>query len=359
MTLNKVFIVAEAGVNHNGSLEMAKALVDAAVASGADAVKFQTFKTEKLVSKNAQTADYQKKSGETGTQAEMLKKLELSESHHEELIRYCRVKGIRFLSTPFDLESLDLLADKLGLDSIKVSSGDLTNGPLLLEIARKNCSTILSTGMSTLKEVEQALGVLAFGYLKKDVPVTKTDFEKAYNDKKGKDRLLEKVTLLHCVTNYPAPFNEVNLRAMKTMEEAFGLPVGFSDHTLGIAVPIAAVALGARVIEKHFTLDKSLPGPDHRASLEPHELKSMVESIRQIESAMGDSKKAPSSSELKVAAVARKSIVASKAISKGEIFTEDNLTTKRPSDGVSPMQYWEYVGTKASRDYNQDEMVDP
>jgi N-acetylneuraminate synthase len=354
----KTYIIAEAGVNHNGSLEMAKSLIDVAVECGVDAIKFQTFCAEKLVSKAAGKADYQKRTTEAGeSQLDMIKKLELDEKAHHELIQYCHMQDIQFLSTPFDLDSLRLLISCFDLPYIKISSGEITNPPFLLEIARTGKSVILSTGMSTLGEIEIALGVLAFGYLGKgEYPCIET-FQEAYSSIDGRQLLQQKVSLLHCTTEYPAPFGEVNLKAMDTLRSAFGLPVGFSDHTSGIAVPLAAVARGAVIIEKHFTLDRNLPGPDHKASLEPVELKNMVESIRQIEEALGYSYKIPTPSEVKNKTVARKSLVANQAIKRGEKFTIDNLTTKRPGTGLSPLYYWEWLGKFAERDYEQDERV--
>jgi sialic acid synthase SpsE len=267
------------------------------------------------------------------------------------------MQDIQFLSTPFDLDSLRLLISCFDLPYIKISSGEITNPPFLLEIARTGKSVILSTGMSTLGEIEIALGVLAFGYLGKgEYPCIET-FQEAYSSIDGRQLLQQKVSLLHCTTEYPAPFGEVNLKAMDTLRSAFGLPVGFSDHTSGIAVPLAAVARGAVIIEKHFTLDRNLPGPDHKASLEPVELKNMVESIRQIEEALGYSYKIPTPSEVKNKTVARKSLVANQAIKRGEKFTIDNLTTKRPGTGLSPLYYWEWLGKFAERDYEQDERV--
>lgn len=354
----KVYIIAEAGVNHNGSLELAKKLVDVAAEAGADAVKFQTFKADKLVSKTAKRAEYQiANTGTTETQYEMIKKLELSDESHHALISYCQDKKIHFLSTPFDLESLDLLANQLKLPVIKLPSGDITNAPLLLETARTKKPVILSTGMCNLGEIETALGILAFGFLDLKERPSLNAFERAYYSVEGHNILKEKVTLLHCTTEYPAPLKEVNLNVMATMREAFGLPVGYSDHTNGIAVSVAAVALGATIIEKHFTLDKNMPGPDHKASLEPHELIDMVKSIRDVEVALGSALKKPAESEVKNKSIARKSLVVSRDIKKGEIFSEENLSIKRPGDGVSPFHYWEWLGKAANKDYAQDEKV--
>ncbi len=355
-----VFIIAEAGVNHNGSLTLARELIDVAVAAGADAVKFQTFKAEKLVSRAAKKADYQiRTTAAAESQLEMVKKLELDTEAHRCLIEHCRRRGIQFLSTPFDFDSVDLLARTFDLPCLKIPSGEITNGPLLLKIAGTGKPVILSTGMSTLGDIEQALSVLAFGYLGADTPPSLSAFQEAFRSAPGQQVLREKVRLLHCTTEYPAPFVEVNLRAMATMAGAFGLPIGFSDHTEGIAIPLAAVALGATIVEKHFTLDRTLPGPDHRASLEPGELQAMVSGIRQVEAAMGSGAKLPGNSESRNLTVARKSLVANCAIGAGETFSVDNLTIKRPGTGISPMQYWEYLGKEARRDFATDEVLEP
>lgn len=355
---NACYIIAEAGVNHNGSIEMAKKLIDVAAEAGADAVKFQTFKAEKVISKFAPKADYQQKTtAKNESQLEMVKKLELDETAHKKLIKHCKLRGIEFLSTPFDFESIDLLAHKLKLPRLKIPSGELTNGPYLLRVAQTGKLVILSTGMSTLGEVETALGVLAFGYLKRKDKPALNKFQEAYFSEKGHRVLAEKVILLHCTTEYPAPFEEVNLRAMETMRVAFGLPVGFSDHTQGIAVPVAAVAVGATVIEKHFTLDRSLPGPDHKASLEPDELASMITVIRNVEAALGNGQKVPTASELKNRDIARKSLVAAHPIKKGALFTENNITIKRPGNGQSPMSFWSKLKKKSTKKYEQDEII--
>jgi len=354
----KTLIIAEAGVNHNGSIEMATKLIDVAAEAGADIVKFQTFKAEKVISKNAPKADYQKQTTDKGeSQLEMVRKLELDEAAHRVLIEHCRLRHVEFLSTPFDFDSIDLLANKLNLARLKIPSGEVTNGPYLLCMAQSGKPVIFSTGMSTLGEVETALGVLTFGYLQTGQKPSLAGFQEAYRSEAGRKILLEKVTLLHCTTEYPAPFKEVNLRAMATMKAAFGLPVGLSDHTPGIAAPIAAVALGACVVEKHFTLDKNLPGPDHKASLEPGELKAMVAAIRQVEMALGDGRKIPSPSELKNRDIARKSLVANGEILKGNLFSEKNISIKRPGDGISPMRYWDLIGETAKRDYRDDEKI--
>lgn len=335
MSYNKTFIIAEAGVNHNGSLELAKKLIDAAVEAGADAVKFQTFKADKIVSRYAQKADYQKQTTDASeSQLDMIRKLELDEGAHKELFDYCRSKGIMFLSSPFDLEGIDLLAS-LGLTIFKIPSGEITNLPYLRKIGGLKKEIILSTGMADLGEIEDALNILM---------------------EAGTER--ENITVLHCNTEYPTPFEDVNLRAMLTIKAAFpGISVGYSDHTPGIEMPIAAVALGATVIEKHFTLDKNMEGPDHKASLDPDELKAMVHAIRNIEEALGNGIKKPSPSELKNKPVARKSIVAARNIQRGEVFTEENLNVKRPGTGISPMRWDEILGKHAQKKYVEDELI--
>jgi len=328
----KVFIIAEAGVNHNGDIESAKKLVDVAVWSGVDAVKFQTFKADRLASKQAPKAAYQNETtDEKETQHEMLKKLELTYDMHIELIKYCKEKNIMFLSTPFDIDSVKMLIE-LGIDIIKIPSGEITNLPYLREVGRQKKKVILSTGMSNMQEIEDAIKVL-------------------------KDNGSEDITILHCNTQYPTPISDVNLNAMIKMKERIGIPVGYSDHTQGIEIPIAAAALGATVIEKHFTLDKNMDGPDHKASLEPYELKQMVDGIRKIEKALGNGIKQPSDSEKDNIGIVRKSIVASKTIRKGELLTDENLTTKRPGTGINPMKWDEVVGTCAQRDYEKDELI--
>lgn len=357
-TQNTCYIIAEAGVNHNGSIEMAKQLVDVAAGAGADAVKFQTFKAEKVISKYAPKADYQKKmTSESESQLDMVKKLELDENAHRILIEYCRSRNIEFLSTPFDIESIDLLAYKLDLPRIKIPSGEITNGPHLLHVAKTGKPVILSTGMSTISEVETALGVLAFGYLANNNKPSLKKFRDAYCSETGRQALEEKVTLLHCTTEYPVPFEDVNLRVMDTMRNAFGLPVGYSDHTTGIAISLAAAARGAVIIEKHFTLDKTLPGPDHKASLEPQEFSAMVKGIRALELALGDPRKVPALSEIKNIAIARKSLTAACHINKGDQFSELNLTIKRPGNGISPMFFWDLLKKTADREYREDDTI--
>jgi len=356
-----VFIIAEAGVNHDGSIDRALDLVDCAAACGADAVKFQTFKASDLVSKHAEKAEYQVrnigKAGEGESQLAMLQKLELSIEDHEKLIERARLRKIIFLSTPFDLDSADLLVDRFNLPRIKVSSGDLNNAPLLFRLARSGKPLILSTGMSSLADIEIALGVIALGYLTPTAAPTRKVFAEAYANPKGRKLLSDRVTLLHCTTEYPAPYEEVNLRVMETLRNTFKVAVGFSDHTPGIAVPIAAAALGAVVIEKHFTLDPNLPGPDHKASLAPIELQAMVDGIRFVEMSLGGFIKEATPSELKNRPIARKSLVAKLPIRAGEVFTEANLTVKRPGSGTSPMEFWEYLGKASKKSYEADEVV--
>lgn len=354
------YIIAEAGVNHNGSMELALALVDAAAEAGADAVKFQTFQASRLVSRTARKAAYQvATTGADDSQFAMLERLELDRDAHATLIAHCRARGIQFLSTPFDVESVALLAGEFDLPRLKVPSGEITNAPLLLAMARTGKPIIVSTGMCTLGEIEDALGVLAFGYTAApDAPPSLAAFRVAFASDAGWRALVERVVVLHCTTEYPAPLDEVNLRAMRVIGEAFGLPVGYSDHTEGIAIPVAAAALGAVLIEKHFTLDRSLPGPDHRASLEPAELTAMVRGIRDVARALGTARKFPTPSESANIGAARKSLVAAGAIRRGELFTAENLTFKRPGTGLSPGAYWEQLGRPAARDYALDELIE-
>jgi N-acetylneuraminate synthase len=352
------YIIAEAGVNHNGSIDRALAMVDIAAEAGADAVKFQTFQSEAVISRNAAKAEYQvRNTGESESQLEMVKKLELNLSAHEQLLQRCQARKIQFLSTPFDLPSVEMLVKDLGLRRVKIASGEITNAPLLLRVAQLGVSVILSTGMSTLGDVEEALGVLAFGYLGWKCACLRAGFRQAFRSADGQQRLQEKVVLLHCTTEYPAPLGDVNLRAMDTLGAAFGLPVGLSDHTVGCSVPVAAAARGAAVIEKHFTLDRNLVGPDHIASLEPQELAAMIKAICEVELALGSSCKLVAASEVKNQAIARKSLVAAARIRAGERFTPENLTSKRPGSGLSPMYYWQLLGRCASRDYEYDELI--
>lgn len=332
--MGKVFIIAEAGVNHNGSLDIALQLVDTAKKAGADAIKFQTFKAEKLVSKNAQKACYQKEN--TGNsdekQIDMLKKLELSFDDFSKIKKYCDESGILFLSTPFDFQSIEFL-NSIEMPLYKIPSGEITNLPYLIKIAETGKEVILSTGMCDMEEIKEAINAL---------------------EKYG----TKKISLLHCTTEYPAPFDEVNLNAILTLKKEFNLDVGYSDHTEGIEVSIAAVAMGASIIEKHFTLDKNMSGPDHKASLNPIELREMIKSIRNIEKSMGSPEKKPTNSELKNREIARKSIVAAKDIVKGQDFTDDNITVKRPGNGISPMRWFDIIGKTASRDYKEDELIE-
>jgi len=331
--MNKTIVIAEAGVNHNGSIKTAMELVDKAVLAHADIIKFQTFIAEELTTKNAEKAEYQSKSiGSENTQLEMLKKLELSKDDFVLLKNYCEKMGIEFLSTAFDIKSIDFLVT-LDMNRWKIPSGEITNLPYLIKIANLKQPVILSTGMSTIDEIETAVSVL-------------------------QNNGVTDLTVLHCTTEYPTPFEDVNLNAMHTIKEKFGVKIGYSDHTTGIEVPIAAVSLGATVIEKHFTLDRNMEGPDHIASLEPHELKAMIDAIRNIEKALGDGIKQPAESEKKNMAVARKSIVAKVKIKAGEIFTEDNITVKRPGNGLSPMKWYDVIGKIANRDFQEDELIE-
>ncbi|AJC88749.1 N-acetylneuraminate synthase [Campylobacter lari] len=330
----KTLIIAEAGVNHNGDMNLAKKLIEVASEAGVDYVKFQTFRTEFCISKNAQKAEYQlKTTPHEESQFDMIKKLELSKQDHEILIEHCKKCNIKFLSTAFDLESIDLLVE-LGVEIFKIPSGEITNLPYLKKIAKLNKNIILSTGMASLGEIEMALDIL-------------TD--------NGTQR--NKITILHCNSEYPTPFKDVNLKAMQTIKEAFKLPVGYSDHTLGVIIPIAAVAMGACVIEKHFTLDKNMQGPDHLASLNPDELKTMVQSIRELEQALGNGIKKPSESETKNINIGRKSLVAASPIKKGDFFTEKNLGVKRPGNGISPMEWDNIIGKVAEKNFDVDELI--
>lgn len=354
-----IYIIAEAGVNHNGDLDRAKQMIDVAAEAGADAIKFQTFRAKHVVSRSAPKAEYQTRTTDQAeSQFDMIRKLELTEDHHEVLIAHAKIRGITFLSTPFDEHSLHLLTTRFGLQTIKVSSGEITNAPFLLNIARAAQRVILSTGMCTLAEVEAALGVLAFGFTTPTTAIPQREkFEQSFVSEAGQRALRDRVTLLHCTTEYPAPFDEVNLRAMDTLAAAFGLPVGYSDHTPGIHITLAAVARGAQVIEKHLTLDNNLPGPDHKASIEPDEMHALVRQSREIVLAMGDGIKRPTASEWKNRDVARKSLVAAKTIQAGEMFTEKNLTCKRPGNGNSPFNYWDLIGEPAAIKYELDQLI--
>lgn len=355
----RTLVIAEAGVNHNGSLDLALRLVDVAADAGADVVKFQTFQARHLVTAVASKARYQvDNTGEAGSQMEMLQRLELTREAHHQLIARCRARGIRFMSTAFDDDSLDFLAT-LDMPAVKIPSGDATHAPMLLKAARLGKPIILSTGMCTLADVETALGVLAFGLTESGQPASRRDFEKALCSRAGQHALAERVTVLHCVTDYPAAPESIHLRAMDTLAEAFGLPVGYSDHTMGTAVSLAAVARGACVIEKHFTLDRSMPGPDHAASLQPDELREMVAGIRTIEQAIGGPAKRPSPVEVDNRAVARRSVVAARSIRHGDVMGWGDLAFKRPGTGVSPLDAWSLVGRVATRDYDADDLIEP
>ena len=330
--MNKTLIIAEAGVNHNGNIKLAKQMVDKAVGLGVDIIKFQTFVSKNIAAKSAKKAEYQKKQTDSSeSQLEMLSRLELSFENFVELEKYCDKRGIEFLSTAFDLESIDFLSS-LDMKRWKIPSGEITNLPYLMKIAKLNKPIILSTGMSTMKDIKDALTVL-------------------------RDNGANDITVLHCTTEYPTPYEDVNLNAMNTIKNEFNVPIGYSDHTKGIEIPIAAVAMGATVIEKHFTLDKNMDGPDHKASLEPDELKAMVSAIRNIEIALGTGEKKPAASEKKNMLVARKSIIAKHNIKKGEVLSEESLTVKRPGNGISPMRWFEVIGKTATKGYEEDELI--
>ncbi len=353
------FIIAEAGVNHNGDIGLARELVHVARRAGADAIKFQTFRAEDLATQDAPKAGYQDRTTDSNeSQFEMLKRLELSAADHLTLKAECEAEGIVFLSTPFDMKSLGFLVSEMKVNQLKLPSGEITNGPLLLQAARTGLPLILSTGMATLDEIRDTLSVLAFGMCNDGVPSPEHALT-AYKSAAGRRELEARVCLLHCTSEYPAAFDNINLNAMQTMRDAFGLPVGISDHSEGIAMPIAATALGACVIEKHFTLDRNLPGPDHRASISPDELSMMVNGIRQTEIAMGHGEKVPSEAELQNRQAMRKSLVAECDISDGEAFTVENLGIKRPGSGASPMLYWDFLSATASRPYKAGELIDP
>ncbi|MGY3513229.1 N-acetylneuraminate synthase [Bradyrhizobium lupini] len=355
--MTRTLIIAEAGVNHSGSLETALALVDAAADAGADIVKFQTFNANSLAGRSARKADYQQRTTDVAeSQRAMLKRLELPHSAHPPLIARAKERGIEFLSTPFDHQSLNYLLT-LGLPRIKIGSGDLTNAPLLHAIASSDMPLILSTGMATLIEVEEALGVLAHGYSRSNAPPGVATFRAAWRDAEARARLSERVSLLHCTTEYPCPPEDVNLDAMQTMRTAFRLPVGYSDHTDGIEISLAAVAMGASIIEKHLTLDRNAEGPDHAASLEPGDLKRMVSAIRRIEQARGDGIKTPKNSEIKNIDIARKSIVAARSLKNGEVLRPEDLTCKRPGSGRSPIEYWSLIGTTTTRPYDEEDLL--
>lgn len=352
-------IIAEAGVNHNGREDLALQLVDAAHMSGADIVKFQTFTAKRLVTTSAEQAAYQiKNTGVTESQMSMLSRLELSYESHHKLLNRCDQLGIEFLSTAFDSESLDFLVNDLGVKRLKIPSGEITNAPLVLEHAKTGLDIIVSTGMANLSDIESVLGVIAFGYMgETGVQPSHIEFAKSYASGEGQALLRDRVTVLHCTTEYPAHFDNINLKVMNTLGGAFGLPIGYSDHSKGIIVPIAAVARGACIIEKHFTLDKTMEGPDHRASLNPVELKEMVSAVRNVERALGGTVKMPTVVEVKNKVVARKSLVAQTDIEKGEVFTPQNIGIKRPGSGMDPTLYWKVLEQNASKRYSAGDLL--
>lgn len=359
LNVDRTFVIAEAGVNHNGSVDIALQLVEVAARAGADAVKFQTFNAESLVSASAPKAHYQiENTGKDGSQLDMLRQLELSPDAYCSIAARCKELGIGFMSTAFDVDSLRFL-DTFEMPAVKIGSGDVTAAPLVLEAARLGRPLIVSTGMCTLDEIEEALGVIAYGLSGNAQPPSRAAFAAAYASDTGRATLIDKVTLLHCVTQYPAPVAEVNLKAMDLMRKKFGLRVGYSDHTMGTAVALAAVARGATVLEKHFTLDASLAGPDHKASLEPDEFVRLVQEVRNIEAALGMERKEPTASEMDNRVIARRSLVAARAIARGEAFADDNVAVKRPGGGLAPIAYWETLGRYASRDYAADDLIEP
>lgn len=352
-------IIAEAGVNHNGSAKLARDLVTSAYEAGADIVKFQTFKAKNLVTEDASQANYQiANTGKVESQLAMLQRLELSYELHFELVRYCNELGIEFLSTAFDEESLLFLVNDLGLQRLKIPSGEITNAPLVLKHAQTGRDLIVSTGMATMTEIEDILGVIAFGYLNPSAEsANRIDFEMAYRSELGQKLIRDKVTVLHCTSEYPAPVDEINLNAMDTIRNVFKVKVGYSDHSMGITIPVAAVAKGATIIEKHFTLDKGFEGPDHKASLNPCELRIMIEAIRDIEKALGDGVKGPSSSEMRNIPIVRKSLVAARPIKKGQRIKSEDIAIKRPGNGRSPFDFWDIVGTISLREYMVGETI--
>ena len=354
-----VFIIAEAGVNHNGSLDKALALVAAASRAGADAVKFQTFKAEAVAAASAAKAAYQaRETGAGESQLAMLRKLELSDRDFERIAQECANLGIEFMSTAFDAGSLSLLVDRLGIRRIKCPSGEVTNGPFLLAMARTKLPLILSTGMATMDEIAEALAVLGFGYARSDEPLGRDDLVRTASSEAARAALAEKVTILHCTSAYPAPVDALNLNAMISIRERFALPVGYSDHSLGAHVCVAAAAMGAVMLEKHFTLDRSLPGPDHKASLEPDELLGLVRQVREVSQALGSREKRPSAAELDTRMVARRSLMARRAIKRGARFSDADLVALRPAGGLSPMELWNLKRQAARRDYAAGEPID-
>lgn len=347
---SRTIIIAEAGVNHNGDTELARQLIDIAASAGADYVKFQTFKAEEVSSADAPLAEYQAANlNGGGSQIEMLKKLELSREQHHFLSQHCRRRGIKFLSTAFDVASLRFLSEDLEVDLIKIPSGEIVNPLLLIEAGRTCKPIIMSTGMAVMSEIELALGAIAHGRLNSDMPASESNLKAILQSSEGQATISDRVSLMHCTTEYPAAFTDINLRAIDTLKAAFRAPVGLSDHSPGISVAIAAVAMGARIIEKHFTVDQSLPGPDHKASLTPEELHSLVKSIREVEAAVGHGRKEPAAIELKNAAIARRSVAAACDIEPGTMIETGHLCFKRPGTGISPMRYLELTGRKAVR----------
>ncbi len=355
--MNKVLVIAEAGVNHNGSLDMAMDMIKVAAEAGADMIKFQTFKPELVISKHAAKADYQKDTtGVAESQLDMVRKYELSLADHEKIFAFCEVQDIEFFSTPFDLRSVDLLVE-LGVKRIKIPSGEITNWPLIHKIGATGKPAIMSTGMSTINEIKDALSIYLLGALEKDVTPNSEKLEGLYVSQEGQGYLKKNMMLLHCTTQYPTPYEDVNLFAMDVLREEFNLPVGYSDHTRGTAISVAAVARGAVVVEKHFTLDHNLPGPDHKASLEPGELYDLVSAVRIVEKSLGEKNKRVVPSETANRVIARKSLTALADIKKGDVFTWENLGAKRPGDGVPPTEFWKYLGEKADRNYRTDDQI--
>lgn len=355
--MKDTFIIAEAGVNHNGELNLAFDLIDAAKEARVDAVKFQTYRTENLVTKTAVQAEYQKQNiGSTSSQYEMLKKLELSYDDFRQLKNHCDKNNILFLSTPFDIESADFLIKDLELPLMKIPSGEITNAPYLYNIAKYDVEVILSTGMATIEEIHHALAFIAYGYSQNE-SVSFEAVKNFYKTEQAQEVIRDKVSILHCTSEYPTPIKEVHLNTMNHLSEEFHLPIGLSDHSEGILASVVAVGMGAKIIEKHFTLDKKMEGPDHKASLNPSELKEFVQSIRMVEEMLGNDKKEPVEIELKNRSIARKSLVAANEITKGEYFTTDNLTIKRPGTGIEPYYYWDYLGSKSDKKYKIDEVI--
>lgn len=352
-------IIAEVGVNHNGDTALCLELLEAAAGAGADTVKFQTFDAESGVAKTAPKAAYQLDTTDPSeSQFDMLKRLELPKDAYPTLVQRCRELDVEFLSTPFDLRSLEFLIDEVNVSRLKVASGEVTNGPLLVAMGRANRPVLLSTGMSTIKEIRAALGALAFGFLDDQSTPSLDRFAKAFSSEAGQAVLTERVAVLHCVTSYPVDIGDANVRAVETLGQAFGLPVGYSDHTQGMAAPLAAAALGATVIEKHFTLDTNLPGPDHKASMEPRAFADMVTLIREIDKSLGNGEKIPSAKELKILEIARRSLTALENIEEGDAYSSKTVGVQRPGTGISPMEYWGTINTLSSRAYHPGELIE-